>query len=125
MKITPTDGYGRAAILGNNNGTATPIKVATNGSLFTVNKKYELVKALKLDLSISRDKELYQVSFDSFAIPNLDGEIDIYIDSPNEDKKLEINSCLSIDISANKIYISNKAQEAFADMWFFKIKEVI
>lgn len=122
MFSTPTDSYGRATILGDNNGTAVPIKVAGDGSLFTANKKYELIKTIRLDLSISRNKELYKVSFDSFTICNLDGDIDVYIGVPNEDKKLKINSCLSIDTSADNIYISNEAQEAFADIWFFKIK---
>lgn len=125
MGIVPTDGYGRATILGNNNGTAIPIRVTSTGDIHIENKRYKLVKTIKLDLSISRDKELYEVSFDTFSIANLGGDIDIYVDTPDEDKKLEINSCLSIDISANKIYISNKPQEAFADLWFFKIKEVI
>ncbi len=88
----------------------------------TEQEKYELVKTMKLDLSIPRNKELIEVSFDAFTIPDFDGNIDVYVDTPDEDKKLEINSCVSIKVSAKKIYISNEPQDTFVNLWFFKLK---
>ncbi len=120
MKI-PKDSYGRATILGNSNGVAVPIRVTDNGDLFSATK-YELVKTMKLDLSVKREKELMEVSFDAFTIPDLDGTLSIYIDTPDEDKKLEISSCISIKVSAKRIYISNEPQDTFVNLWFFKLK---
>jgi len=88
----------------------------------TEHERYELFKTIKLDLSVKREKELIEVSFDSFTISDLDGTLNIYIDTPNEDKKLEINSCISIKVSAKKIYISNEPQDTFVNLWFFKLK---
>ncbi len=88
----------------------------------TEQEKHELVKTVKLDLLVKREKELMEVSFDAFTIPDFDGNIDVYVDTPDEDKKLEINSCISIKVSAKRIYISNEPQDIFVNLWFFKLK---
>jgi len=133
---TPKDAYGTPVMLGNYAGKAIPLKVDEQGKLIVAGinlsetslsvrsgNKYEFVQSVSLDLSVSRNKEVLEVSFDTMAVANIDGEILVYIGESTDKKKITINKCMSMDVSTEAIYISNKAQEGTAEIWFLKLKE--
>jgi hypothetical protein len=130
MAFAPKDGYGVPAMLGVYNGHVVPVKVDENGKIYIVGstsavayERYELLQVLTIDLSTQRDKELVHIAFDSFAVGNVNGSFSIYLDMQEENKKITIDKCLSMNVSASSIYISNAVQTGNAELWFFKIKE--
>ena len=44
----------------------------------------KLKEAIKLDLNVSRDKELFDKSFREITVPVIEGEFTLYIDEPEE-----------------------------------------
>ena len=128
---TPRDSYGTPTMLGNYEGKAVPLKVDEDGKLIVSGvtitaesgNKYEFVQSVSLDLSLVRNKELLQVSFDTMAVANIDGEISIYIGESTDTKKITVNKCMSMDVTAEAIYISNEVQQGTAEIWFLKLKE--
>ncbi len=125
-KYTPRDSNNVPAILGNNNGETVPLSVSPDGELLTKSiitnpTKYQLVDVLNIDFSIPRNKELFQIEFDSIAIANLNGSFFMHINN----KQMTIKKCLSMLVSSNNISISNDQQTGSAEIWLFKIKEVI
>lgn len=124
MSITPKDGRGNPAILASYNKVAVPIKATQDGELcVNSSQRYELVKALRLDLSIKRDRELHKIQFDTITIINAESTLEIYIGCDNEDSKLTINQNVSISVSSNKIYFTNEPRNEIVEIWFFKIQE--
>ena len=80
----------------------------------------KLKEAIKLDLNVSRDKELFDKSFREITVPVIEGEFTLYIDEPEENKGLTINRALSIETKAEKFYVSNGSGKGRAEIWLWE-----
>lgn len=80
----------------------------------------KLKEVIKLDLNVSRDKELFDKSFREITVPVIEGEFTLYIDEPEENKGLTINRALSIETKAEKFYVSNGSGKGRAEIWLWE-----
>ncbi len=104
----------------NENLTETiPLK-ATNKGALTVEGGRRLKEVVKLNLGQSRDKLLFEKSFDEITIPVIEGDFVLYINEPTEDKGLTINRALSIETAANRFYISNGSGKGQVEIWLWE-----
>lgn len=105
---------------GNNEGKVIPVSVDNNGAVFIREGIYKLLKTIEIDLSIARNKDEIKINFDSVAVAYPDNNLTLYIGAVEEDKKMIIKGNVSIDVSADKIFISNDASNGKAQLWFFE-----
>lgn len=92
----------------------------TEGSGEEIEDSAKLKEAIKLDLNVSRDKELFDKSFREITVPVIEGEFTLYIDEPEENKGLTINRALSIETKAEKFYVSNGSGKGRAEIWLWE-----
>lgn len=95
------------------------LKANGNGALKISGGK-KLKEVIKLDLGKSRDKVLFDKSFNEITVPVIEGEVTLFIDEAVETKGLTINRALSIETTANKFYISNGSGKGKAEIWLWE-----
>ena len=132
------DSYGVPGLLGHGKNGVIPIKATEDGrlrvqvegstgsdggsnTLIAPQYNYHLVKTSRLDLSTIRNKELIQVEFDCLAIGDLKGSLTLTINQSD----LTINKCLSMDVTASSLQVTNQQQEGYCELWFFKKEKVV
>lgn len=96
-----------------------PIK-ATNKGALKVEGGRKLKEVIKLNLGQSRDKVLFEKSFNEITIPVIEGNLTLYINESTEDKGLTINRALSIETAANRFYISNGSGKGQVEIWLWE-----
>lgn len=136
MQNAKRDSYGVPGLLGHGPNGVIPIKATedgrlcvqvegnlSNGSsstppLVAPEYNYHLVKTIQLDLETTRNQELVSVDFDCLAVGNIQGHLTLTINGFD----LTINKCLSMDLTATNVLVSNVEQEGVCELWFFKKK---
>ena len=76
-----------------------------------------LKEVIKLDLGQSRDKELFDKSFNEITIPVIDGEFTLALDDKDG---MTINRALSIETRADRFYISNGSGKGRVEIWLWE-----
>ena len=103
-----------------------PLIADDNGALIvsardgTNKNRRQLKEVIKLDLSTSRDKILYNKSFREITVPVIEGEFTLYIDEAIESKGLTINRGLSIETKAERFYVSNGSGKGKVEIWLWE-----
>lgn len=104
-------------LVANSDYTGTvAVRASDSGSLM-VSGGRTLKEVIKLDLGLSRDKELFDKSFNEITIPVIDGEFTLNLDDKNG---MTINRALSIETTAHKFYISNGSGSGKAEIWLWE-----
>lgn len=132
------DNYGVPALLGHGKDCVVPVKATEDGrlcvqvegsigsgdgsnTLIAPQYNHHLVKTSRLDLSTTRNKELIQVEFDCLAVGDLKGSLTLTINQSD----LTINKCLSMEVTAPSLQVTNQQQEGYCELWFFKKEKVV
>lgn len=104
-----------------------PLRANKDGALLVsltdgeeIEDSTRLKEVIKLDLNVSRDKEVFNKPFREITVPVIEGEFTLYIDEPEENKGLTINRALSIETQAEKFYISNGSGKGRAEIWLWE-----
>lgn len=93
------------------------LMVQMEGSSSTGRK---LKDVIKLNLGQSREKILFEQSFNEITIPVIEGNLILYINESTENKGLTINRALSIETAADRFYISNGSGKGQAEIWLWE-----
>lgn len=93
------------------------LMVQMEGSSSTGRK---LKDVIKLNLGQSREKILFEQSFNEITIPVIEGNLTLYINESTENKGLTINRALSIETAADRFYISNGSGKGQAEIWLWE-----
>lgn len=128
MKESKRDRFGVATVLAlDQNDNIIALRANSDGSLAVsmagespVEEGRKLKEVIKLNLGKSRDKVLFDQSFNEITVPVIEGSFTFYIDEPIESKGLTINRALSIETKANKFYISNGSGKGQAEIWIWE-----
>ncbi len=138
MGTAKRDSYGVPGLLGHGKNGVIPVKATEDGRLLVQVEgsigsgggsntiiapqyNYHLVKTSRLNLSTARNKEPIQVEFDCLAIGDLKGNLTLTINQFD----LTINKCLSMDVTASSVQVTNGQQEGYCELWFFKKEKVV
>lgn len=124
MKESKRDRFGVATTLAvDEDNNIVALKASSDGSLaVSLGGKSggKLKEVIKLNLGQSRDKILFDQSFNEITVPVIEGSFTLYIDEPSESKGLTINRALSIETKANKFYVSNGSGKGQAEIWLWE-----
>ena len=102
--------------------TTIPLKATSDGALIvSVSAGGKKLKdVIKLNLGQSREKILFEQSFNEITIPIIEGNLTLYINESTENKGLTINRALSIETAADRFYISNGSGKGQAEIWLWE-----
>jgi hypothetical protein len=84
----------------------------------TIGKKLDRV--LKLDLSLVRDKEYYNIPCKEITIAQLDTPINLYLDDPVPEKAMTIKGPIGIEAKIDCFFISNNGAGGLAEIWLWR-----
>lgn len=120
---TSRDDYGIPAVLGNSKSAkAIPIKSTDSGSLFTTDNKV-LIEVVKLDMQTERNKMIIldNKNYNEITVNIVDNEFIInFLDSDNSIYDMTITRPVSINLSGNKIWITNTQQQGNIEIWIWR-----